>query len=89
MTYLKYTIKWNRFDIAKSHISYYSEELKKELDDLFELALLLNRVDFVNFFLEFGVNIDSLSVKSLYLLYNYREKVGYNYVNSVADKKLK
>jgi hypothetical protein len=66
---------WNRFDVAKNYISHYSLELKEELDDVFELALILNRADFVNFFLELGVSIDELSVKRLYLLYNYKERV--------------
>jgi hypothetical protein len=81
---LKCTLRWNRFDVAKNYISHYSLELKEELDDVFELALILNRADFVNYFLELGVSIDELSVKRLYLLYNYKERVGYNYLHNLA-----
>ena len=69
-------LKWNRYDIAKNYISNYGDKIKiNELDDLFELAVLLDRVDFVNFFLEYGANINFLSVRRLYLLYNYEGRV--------------
>jgi hypothetical protein len=71
-------LKWNRYDIAKNYISNYGDKIKiHELDDLFELAVILDRVDFVNFFLEYGANINVLSVRRLYLLYNYEERVSF------------
>ncbi len=73
---IKLPLKLNRCDIAKTYFLNNSDEIKSgELDDLLELALLLNRVDFVNFFLENGANLNTLTTGGLYLLYNFEEKV--------------
>lgn len=69
---LKLALRWNRCDIAKNFIFNGEEEFKPyELANLMELALLLDRVDFVELLLENGANIKSLlSVRRLYFFYN-------------------
>ncbi len=69
---LKLALKWNRLDIAKTYVFTGEEEFSSlELANLMELALYVNRVEFVDLLLENGVNIKSfLSAKRLYSLYN-------------------
>ena len=65
-------ITWNRVDIAKNDIFNGDEVFKaKELFALFELALILDKPDFVELILESNLNVyEFLSYKRLYYLYN-------------------
>ena len=70
---LKLAISWNRIDIAREFIFTGDETFKPgELNSLLEMALVLNKPDFVELLLENNVNIfEFLTNKRLYYLYNY------------------
>ncbi len=63
---------WNRIDIARNDIFNGDEVFKaNELENLLELALVLNKPDFVELILESNLNIfQFLTYKRLYFLYN-------------------
>ncbi|GFN90287.1 transient receptor potential cation channel subfamily m member 2-like, partial [Plakobranchus ocellatus] len=72
MDQLKLALAWNRIDVAKSEI--FTDENRwptGRLDDIMLSAIQLNRVDFVELFLDHGVSLkDFLTVKRLQVLYN-------------------
>ena len=70
---LKLAISWNRIDIARELIFTGDESIKPdELNNLLEMALILNKPDFVELLLENNVNIvEFLTCRRLYYLYNY------------------
>ncbi|KAK3101394.1 hypothetical protein FSP39_003210, partial [Pinctada imbricata] len=69
---LKLALAWNRIDIAKSEI--FTDDrvvVPAQLCEIMQSAVLLNRVDFVELFLDNGVSIkDFLTKKRLLYLYN-------------------
>ncbi|KAK3605983.1 hypothetical protein CHS0354_019662 [Potamilus streckersoni] len=72
MDQLKLALAWNRIDIAKSEI--FTDDKRwttGSLDDIMLRAIQLNRVDFVELFLDNGVCLkEFLTIKRLLLLYN-------------------
>ena len=70
---LKLAISWNRIDIARELIFTGDESFRPgELNNLLELALILNKPDFVELLLENNINIvEFLTCRRLYYLYNY------------------
>ncbi|XP_021362499.1 transient receptor potential cation channel subfamily M member 2-like isoform X2 [Mizuhopecten yessoensis] len=73
---LRLALAWNRIDIAKSEI-FTDDKLwpSGSLDEIMLLAIDLNRVDFVEMFLDNGVSLkDFLTVKVLLQLYNSVQK---------------
>ncbi|KAK3787677.1 hypothetical protein RRG08_031907 [Elysia crispata] len=72
MDQLKLALAWNRIDVAKSEI--FTDENRwptGRLDDIMLSAIQLNRVDFVELFLDHGVSLkDFLTIKRLLILYN-------------------
>ncbi|XP_035828049.1 transient receptor potential cation channel subfamily M member-like 2 isoform X2 [Aplysia californica] len=72
MDQLKLALAWNRIDVAKSEI--FTDERRWPtgmLDEVMMSAIQLNRVDFVELFLDNGVSLkDFLSIKRLIMLYN-------------------
>ncbi|KAH9505775.1 Transient receptor putative cation channel sub M member 2 [Bulinus truncatus] len=69
---LKLALAWNRIDVAKSEI--FTDERSWPtgmLDDAMMSAIKLNRVDFVELFLDNGVSLKNfLTIKRLIMLYN-------------------
>ncbi|XP_033724836.1 transient receptor potential cation channel subfamily M member-like 2 isoform X2 [Pecten maximus] len=73
---LRLALAWNRIDIAKSEI-FTDDKLwpSGSLDEIMLLAINLNRVDFVEMFLDNGVSLkEFLTVKVLLQLYNSVQK---------------
>ncbi|XP_025081227.1 transient receptor potential cation channel subfamily M member 2-like isoform X2 [Pomacea canaliculata] len=72
MDQLKLALAWNRIDVAKSEIFIDERPWPTGvLNDVMITAIQLNRVDFVDLFLDNGVSLkDFLTVRRLLLLYN-------------------
>ncbi|KAL3836664.1 hypothetical protein ACJMK2_022086 [Sinanodonta woodiana] len=72
MDQLRLALAWNRIDIAKSEI--FTDDKRwttGSLDDIMLSAIQLNRVNFVELFLDNGVSLkEFLTIKRLLLLYN-------------------
>ena len=70
----KLALQWNRVDIAKLDILTGEEEFTdEERDQLFEMALVQDKVEFIELLLETGINLNAfLTEERLYSLYNYR-----------------
>ncbi|CAH1774148.1 unnamed protein product [Owenia fusiformis] len=69
---LKLALAWNRIDVAKSDIFHDDKKWEhKDLTDVMFTALLQNRTNFVQLFIENGLNIkEFVSIKTLLKLYN-------------------
>ncbi|XP_052091143.1 transient receptor potential cation channel subfamily M member-like 2 isoform X6 [Mytilus californianus] len=69
---LKLALAWNRIDIAKSEIFVDDRTWEPgSLDDILQSAIMLNRKDFIELFLDHSVSLkDFLSVTRLRQLYN-------------------
>lgn len=69
---LKFALKWNRCDIAKTSILTGEEKFNAiELDDLMKQAFIDNKPDFIELLLENGVIIENFLTNSrLFSLYN-------------------
>ncbi|XP_052805159.1 transient receptor potential cation channel subfamily M member-like 2 isoform X2 [Mya arenaria] len=72
MDQLRLALAWNRIDVAKSVILIDDHKLPtKKLDGVTFSAILLNRIDFINLFLDHGVNLkEFLTKRRLLMLYN-------------------
>ncbi|KAL5010117.1 hypothetical protein ScPMuIL_012422 [Solemya velum] len=72
MDQLKLALAWNRIDVAKSEIFTDDKQWPTgSLDDIMLSAIQLNRVDFVDLFLDNGVSLrEFLTKKRLLQLYN-------------------
>ncbi|KAK3605981.1 hypothetical protein CHS0354_019660 [Potamilus streckersoni] len=99
MDQLKLALAWNRIDIAKSEI--FTDDKRWTtgiLDDIMLSAIQLNRVNFVELFLDNGVSLkEFLTIKRLLLLYNNVSsrsllkilfKKMWQKKNEVSDKKI-
>ena len=66
------TIKWNKIEICRKYIFNGREKIKsEELFSLLELALIENRPDFIELFIENNVDMNAfLTEKQLLFLYN-------------------
>ncbi|XP_067687429.1 transient receptor potential cation channel subfamily M member-like 2 [Haliotis asinina] len=71
MDQLRLALSWNRIDVAKSEIFTDSEWEMGQLDQVMFTAIELNRVNFVDLFLDHGVSLmDFLTPARLLRLYN-------------------
>ncbi|XP_052804145.1 transient receptor potential cation channel subfamily M member-like 2 isoform X2 [Mya arenaria] len=72
MDQLRLALAWNRIDVAKSDI--FTDDKRwptGKLDDVMFSAIQLNRVDFIELFLDHGVSVkEFLTKKRLLMLYN-------------------
>ncbi|XP_075061136.1 transient receptor potential cation channel subfamily M member 6 [Mixophyes fleayi] len=72
---LSLALTWNRVDIAKKHILVYGQHWKVgSLEQAMQDALVMDRVDFVKLFIEYGVNMHRfLTITRLEELYNTKQ----------------
>ena len=80
LNFLMLSIKWNRLSIAKNFLSNNTIDDNSDLDQLFQVSILLDKPDFAQFFLSCGADIKSLTKQDFYLLYNFKEKV-FDYIS--------
>ncbi|XP_074655760.1 transient receptor potential cation channel subfamily M member 8-like, partial [Tubulanus polymorphus] len=73
---LRLALAWNRVDIAQMEIFTDHKDIPPEqLEEVLQMALMLDRVDFVRLLLENGVNIhEFLTIERILNLYNHLPK---------------
>nr|XP_047126608.1 transient receptor potential cation channel subfamily M member 1-like isoform X2 [Hydra vulgaris] len=85
---LKFTLLWDRSDLAKDCLSASADASEKDLNSAMIMALAMDRVEFVKLFLNYGISIQSLlSPDVLQFLYGYRCKKPLSVLNHLTTKK--
>lgn len=74
---LKLAIKWNQIEVARANIFTGLESFKEnQLFDLLEIAIIENKPDFVELFIENNVDlVEFLTRRRLLFLYNFNKKL--------------
>jgi hypothetical protein len=72
---LKLALKWNQIEVARTNIFTGLESFKEnQLFDLLEIAIIENKPDFVELFIENNIDlVEFLKRKRLLFLYNFNK----------------